>query len=162
MLDLTVAIAPAPDTVTSRADTPFLTVSAAAQLTGVAHPTVLRRLRVGTHPGYRLGASWFIPAEELRLSVLGCPAGPTRRVPVDEAVRALTSSLPQLLDLEDLESYLGIRRPYVSRAVGVPGLSMIPSGHVMTRAVLVAMLIQGRNDSAPLHCAHIGRNAGHD
>lgn len=32
----------------------------------------------------------------------------------------------------------------------------------MTRAVLVAMLIQGRNDSAPLRCAHIGRNAGHD
>lgn len=163
MLDMTLAIAPPPDAATSpAADTPFLTVSAATQVTGLAHATLLRRLHAGTHPGYRLGGSWFIPAEELRLHVLGCPTGRAHTVPVDEAVRALTSRLLQLLDLDDLERYLGIRRPYVYRVVGVPGLSMVPSGAVMTRAVLVAMLIQGRNDSTPLHCAHTERDAGHD
>ncbi|MEZ3161066.1 helix-turn-helix domain-containing protein [Microbacterium sp. BWT-B31] len=128
--------------------TPFLTAAAAAAIAGVKPATMLRRLTEGALPGYRLGGRWFIPEAELRLQ-LRRRIGMSDGVEVADAVGELTAHLPRMLNLIDLETFLGLRRPHVYRVLLLPGLAGVSSGRVTTRGVLDSLLIASRNDCPP-------------
>jgi len=150
---MTRVIAPTDQTAETAATTasPFLTVGAAARRAGLSSKAMLRRLSADILPGYRLGRRWFVPAAELELRLSGAV---TTSTTIADAVHELVSPLPQTLGVEDLEAFLGTRRPQLYEVLSFPALSgPRHAGRVTTQAVLAAALVQARNGCPPVRAA---------
>jgi len=133
---------------------PFLTAAAAARLAGLTPATLGRRLAAGDLPGYRLGRRWFVPEAEFRRH-LRRRAWMMQADAAPEVVRELTRALPSVLGVEDLERFLGVRRPLLHEALRMPGFAGvggragIGGRGATTIAVLERTLLDSRNGCVP-------------
>ncbi|WP_374312800.1 hypothetical protein [Microbacterium sp.] len=130
-----------------RGTSPFLTVSAAAQLVGMSDASFRQVLVKGRRPGYRVGNRWFVPLAEY-VDTLGRAASLAPPDP-HAAVTELTRSLPSLLTFDDLEAFFGMRRPYLYDVLRLSGIVQARANRTVTTKERVAeVLVQSRNGFA--------------
>lgn len=134
---------------------PFMTAPSAAAMLKLSIDMIQRRLRGGQLPGYRLAGGWLIPRDELILHTAPHTGQFPKAIDTETAVTHLTAGLPQMIGLETLSHFLGLRRPYLYRALtSLPRqpLNETPAGAV-TLAAVHQMLVRARNSCPPLKTA---------